>query len=111
LFAVKGNNHNLICSRRVYGRRVLPIRVCASPHRDRKQEEEKVSKSHGVERTQLVVKEETPAQYGGPSTDAANSTDYLGSLDQMFFIPVGSRHISFAVDHVLLMLPSTGQQL
>jgi hypothetical protein len=29
----------------------------------------------------------------------------------MFFIPVGSRHISFAVDHVLLMLPSTGQQL
>jgi hypothetical protein len=76
---------------------VLPIRVCASPHRDRKQEEDKVSKSHGIEQNQLSVKEETPVQYGGPSTDATNSRDYLGSLDQMFFIPVGSCPSNFVV--------------
>lgn len=45
-----------------------------------------------MDKTIMAVKEETPAApYGGPSTDAASARDYLGSLDQMFFIPVGSQ--------------------
>lgn len=67
---------------------MLPIRACASPNRDRKQEEEKVSKNLGADKAHLAVKEEIPAQYGGPSTDHVHTRDYVGPLDQTFYIPV-----------------------
>jgi P53 DNA-binding domain len=102
--------YNLIYSRRVYGRQVLPLRVCASPHRDRKQEEDKISKNHGIDKAQLAVKAETPAQYGGSSTDAANSREYLGSLDQMFFIPVRFQPSCYSLIQANLS-SLTGQQL
>jgi len=96
-----------IFSGRVYGRRVLPIRVCASPHRDRRLEEARATKNVNGELSPTVtVKEEALAPVVGPSADGIN--DPLGPLDQMFFVPVCIFEQSL---NYMLTVQLVGQQL
>ncbi|XP_059481894.1 cellular tumor antigen p53-like isoform X2 [Neocloeon triangulifer] len=78
-------------SGRVIGRQVLPIRICASPHRDRMLDERKATKGSICGQASpggLTVKEEDMSSRMSHLPESPD--DHLGPLDQMFFVPVNN---------------------